>query len=36
LNEDLMNFALFTDADPISFEDASKEEKVEECYGSRN
>ena len=25
LNEDLVNFALFADADPISFEDASKE-----------
>ena len=27
LNEDLVNFALFADADPISFEDDSKEKK---------
>ena len=26
-NENLVNFALFADADPIAFEDASKEEK---------
>ena len=27
LNEDLVNFALFANTDPITFEDASKEEK---------
>jgi len=36
LNEGLVNFALFADVDPISFEDALKKKEVEECYGSRN